>query len=236
MNKTKIEWTDCSLNPVVGCRHGCPYCYARMQAYRQKQKCQMCYEFINPHPHLDRLKGLSPKQKPKKIFIDSMWDWNSEGVEEEWLGAIIEKMAECPQHTFQILSKRPERYDRFDLPLNVWIGTSIATNAEIRRVQDLAGLKGKNLKFVSIEPIHEAIDFQFSRSSIDWLIIGAETGHRKDKVRVDPKWIASILENAKREGIPLFIKNNAGWHDKVQEFPNERGSGVGQPERITKNV
>jgi hypothetical protein len=118
MNLTKIEWTDWTLNPIVGCNHGCSFCYARKQAKRQKQRCNQCHQFV-PHPHLERLKDLSPRQKPKKIFIDSMWDWNSSRVEEEWLMKIIDKMKECSQHTFQILSKRPKGYERFEIELEI---------------------------------------------------------------------------------------------------------------------
>jgi len=94
----QIDWTDITLNPVVGCTYGCKYCYARRQAKRQKQNCQLCYDFV-PHAHLERLDKLSPKQKPKKIFIDSMWDWCCVDNEPEWIGAILKKIRECPQHS-----------------------------------------------------------------------------------------------------------------------------------------
>ena len=88
-----------------------------------------------------------------------MWDWNADGVEEEWLLKILKKMEECSQHTFQILSKRPERYSRFAYPKNVWLGTSITSAEDIHRVTDLLRYNSDNIKFVSIEPIHERIDF-----------------------------------------------------------------------------
>jgi protein gp37 len=218
MNQTKIEWTDWTLNPVVGCNHGCDYCYAQKQAKRQKQRCELCYQFI-PHPHLERLSQLNPKQKARKIFIDSMWDFNSTRVEEEWLRIIISKMRECDQHTFQILSKRPEGYERFEFPSNVWLGTSIATTEDCHRVEDLVSLGNRNIKFVSIEPIHEKIDFWFSRSRVDWLIVGAETGNRKGKIKPKMEWITAIIENARTEKIPLFIKGNLHWPDRIQEYP-----------------
>jgi len=219
MNLTKIEWTDWTLNPVVGCNHGCEYCYASKQAKRQKQRCELCYNFL-PHPHLERLKHLSLIQKPKKVFIDSMWDWNSSRVEEEWLMRIIDRMKECSQHTFQILSKRPKGYVRFEFPSNVWLGTSIATTEDCHRVETLANLENLNTKFVSIEPIHEHINFWFSKKGIDWIIIGAETGNRKEKIRPEAEWIMSIIENARVEEIPLFIKGNVHWPEKIQEYPS----------------
>jgi len=228
MNVTKIEWTDWTLNPVVGCNNGCPYCYAQKQAKRQKQRCGMCYDF-EPHPHLERLNQLTPKQKPRKIFIDSMWDWNGEGVKEEWLQKIIEKMKECSQHTFQILSKRPKGYGRFEFPSNVWLGTSIATSEDCHRVHTLANLKNSNIKFVSIEPIHKHINFWFSKEIIDWIIIGAETGNRKGKIKPEGEWITAIVENARAEEIPLFLKGNLLWPETIQEYP-------GTTKRYLKNT
>jgi protein gp37 len=218
MNMTKIEWTDWTLNPIVGCNHGCVYCYANKQAKRQRQRCERCYSFT-PHPHLERLKHLSPRQKPKKIFIDSMWDWNSSGVEEEWLLTIIKKIRECPQHTFQILSKRPKGYERFEFPSNVWLGTSIAISADCHRIHDLGNLGNHNLKFVSVEPLHEHIDFWFSKSRIDWLIIGAETGQRIGKIIPEKEWVTSIIQNAQIEGIPLFLKGSLHWPETIHEYP-----------------
>ncbi len=216
MGCTKIEWTDWTVNPVVGCFNGCPYCYARKQAKRQKQKCIDCYEF-KPHDHLKRLEQIKPTQKPKKIFIDSMWDWNSNGVKEEWLEEIINKMGRCKQHTFQILSKRSDRYSRFSYPQNVWLGTSIATSREIYRVKDLLESGLPNLKFVSIEPIHEEIDYYFME--IDWIIVGAETGNRKGRITPKREWIESVIDNARAENIPIFVKDNLQWEEKIQEFP-----------------
>lgn len=219
MNITQIEWTDWTLNPVVGCNHGCLYCYARKQAKRQKQRCALCYQFI-PHPHLNRLTQLNPRQKPRKIFIDSMWDWNGAGVKEEWSIRIIEKMKECPQHIFQILSKRPMSYERFEFPSNVWLGTSIATTADCHRLHDLGRLKTHNTKFVSLEPLHEHINFWFSKKDIDWLIVGAETGNRKAKIIPQGEWVTSILENARAEGILIFLKRNLHWPETIQEYPD----------------
>jgi protein gp37 len=148
-----------------------------------------------------------------------MWDWNGEGVEEEWLTEIIKKMIDCSQHTFQILSKRPKGYERFQFPHNIWLGTSITTTADCHRVHTLANLASPNIKFVSIEPIHEKIDFWFLKEAIDWIIVGAETGNRKEKIKPEGEWITAIIENARREGIPLFLKESLQWPETIQEYP-----------------
>jgi protein gp37 len=153
-----------------------------------------------------------------------MWDWNGIGVEEEWLLQIIKKMTECSQHTFQILSKMPKGYERFEFPSNVWLGTSIATTIYCHRVHTLANLKNPNIKFVSIEPIHEKIDFWFSKEAIDWIIVGAETGNRKEKIKPESEWITAIIENARREEIPLFLKESLHWPETIQEYPGTSNS------------
>jgi protein gp37 len=224
MNYTKIEWTDRTLNPIVGCPHGCDFCYARKQAKRFLHRCKLCYDFV-PHPHLERLEQLNPRQKPKKIFIDSMWDWNAKGVEDSWILAILDKMQECKQHVFQILSKRPIRYNRFEYPLNVWLGTSVCDWKDNYRIHDLLKTPGDNLKFISYEPVHGPLKFWLDSEktikypTIGWIIIGAETGNRKGRIIPETKWIEDVLENARIVDLPIFIKNNVGWPEKIQEFP-----------------
>ena len=154
--------------------------------------------------------------------MDSMWDWNGEGVEEEWLLTIIYKMRECSQHTFQILSKRPKGYERFEFLSNVWLGTSIATTADCHRVRNLGDLKTHNIKFVSIEPLHQHIAFWFLKKDIDWLIIGAETGRRKGKIIPQSEWVTSILDNARAERIPIFLKGNLQWPEEIRDYPETR--------------
>lgn len=216
MNPTKIEWCDATVNPIVGCPHGCDFCYARKQAKRQKQRCELCYNFI-PHPHLERLDQIKPTQMPKKIFIDSMWDWNAKGIKKQWLLDILDKMNDCSQHIFQILSKRPERYSRFDYPDNVWLGTSVATNADCFRIDQLLKSNSKNIKFVSIEPIHSRISHSFD--GLDWIIIGAETGNRKGRIIPDKNWVSEIIDRGKEKEIAVFVKNNVNWPQVIQEYP-----------------
>ena len=230
MNNTKIEWTDRSLNCVVGCPHNCDFCYARRQAKRFLHRCKLCYDFI-PHPHLERLDQLSPNQKPMKIFMDSMWDWNANGVLDEWIKPQLDKMKECKQHTFHILSKRPIKYSRFIYTSNIWLGTSICDWKDNYRVHDLDKAVHDNLKFLSIEPIQGPVNFWFSpptpknKDGMNWVIIGAETGNHLGKVVPKKEWVYSIIENCKSEGIPVFVKNSLielwGESYRVQEFPKK---------------
>jgi protein gp37 len=179
--------------------------------------CEGCYDF-RPHFHPEELDRIKCNQKPKRIFSDSLWDWNCEGITREWIEAILAKMKECPQHTFQILSKRPARYSRFSYPPNVWLGTSISTNADKARVTELCRASPGNLRFVSVEPLHEELNIRFSRS-IDWIILGAETGSRKGKIVPERKWVQQIIVNARKNKTPIFIKDNVKWNETIREFP-----------------
>lgn len=219
MNTTKIEWCDKTLNPVVGCTHGCTYCYAEKQAKRQKQRCKKCYEFI-PHPHLERLDQITPRQKPKKIFIDSMWDWNCHKNKDSWLYQIIEKMEECPQHTFLILSKRPGFYKLFNFPKNVWLGTTITNQEDTFKLDLLTSGNPQNLKFASFEPLHGYI--RSSLKGLDWIIVGAETGNDPDKIIPKDKWIERIIDQGGIHRIPLFLKDNLNWKKTIQQFPGDK--------------
>lgn len=127
------EWSNLNVNPVVGCYgpqgERCPYCYPPKIVKwfnKFKRNCKLCDQFI-PHPHLEQVDKLTPRQKPKFVFIDGFFDWNGERIEKEWLRTILDRITECPQHTFPILSKRPELYDRygFTYPSNVMLGATV---------------------------------------------------------------------------------------------------------------
>lgn len=182
----------------------------------------LCYTFT-PHTHLERLAQITPRQKPQRIFLDSTWDWNTYGIPLEELEQIIAKCRECQQHVFQILSKFPRGYSRFQFPENVWLGTSITREGEVYRVLELRQAANGNLCFASIEPLQEQIRHRFTRAELDWMIIGLETGHRKEKVVPDKAWIDELLLNARQEAIPVYVKDNVvdlfGAAYDIRQFP-----------------
>jgi protein gp37 len=148
-----------------------------------------------------------------------MWDWNDAKVPLPWILPILLTMEDCPQHTFQILSKRPKRYGRFNYPENVWLGTSLTSWRDQYVINDLLDLHNENLKFLSIEPLQGPLKFWLSK--VDWVIVGAETGHRPGKIMPEREWVEKIIENCRAEAIPVFLKNNLGWPEKIQEYPRE---------------
>lgn len=225
MNNTKIDWCDSTLNPVVGCTYGCPFCYAR----RMNQRFHYVPDFSKPQFFPERLKQLESK-KPKTVFMDSMSDiadWKP-----EWLEIVYKAMAENPQHKYLFLTKRMSRFTQTDYILwnnrrtpknepEFWVGISITSQKMVPHDFMDTG------DFWSIEPILESIDCQFTKDTIPkWVIIGAETGNRKDKVIPKREWIEAIVKECRYWKTPVFMKSSLReiWGEPlIQEFPWDCG-------------
>ncbi len=216
MNRTKIDWTDFSWNPIVGCLHHrsiCAVgdaCYARRIAKRFKHRCEKCYKFI-PHMHEERLKDPYLLKKPSKIFVGSMTDMFSSFIPNEWIEAVIKVAEDNPQHIFQFLTKNPARYKEFSFPKNCWLGTTVNRNSEAERMFILSELK--NIKFVSFEPLYEKIN---ALPKVDWIIIGAQTN---PPLQPKKEWVDDLIRKARKIGAKIFLKDNLDYPLKIREFP-----------------
>lgn len=213
MNRTKIEWTDYTWNPIKGlCPVGCWYCYARRMYKRFGWEDTI---FMQE----SELYEPAKLKKPSKIFICSTIELFHLEVKFN-TGAIFNVIKENPQHTFQILTKFPENIDR-PMPDNVWLGVTITgEEGSWEKTAILHKLKAKK-KFISLEPFLEHRIFDWE--GIDWLIIGRLTGHGR---KYDPQrdWIESRVKIMRNAGIPIFLKNNLKdiWKEPlIQEFPND---------------
>lgn len=203
MKKTKIDWCDCTLNPVVGCKNNCEYCYARKQNDR--------FHFVpcwrEPQFFPERLKQLNSK-KSKSVFMDSMSDvgfWK-----EDWIQETIKAMQKNRQHRYIFLSKCQHGFlgnDKFYLGLDdiAFFGLSVTT------ARDWEKLYGTHFDFISIEPLLEDIKlhrFIYFPSSVKLIIVGAETGNRKEKVVPKKEWVDSIVKFADEHNIKVFMKSS----------------------------
>lgn len=238
MTRTKIDWCDVVWNPVWGCRHNCPYCYARRFARRfGKLKAHQEMKHVeSPGWTLElltklawNLRAFKPTflwsnfdqpfpRKPARIFVDSMSDiafWKP-----DWMHMVLRKIRRHPEHTFLFLTKDPGAYENLSFPKNCWLGVSASTQEEA--VQRQEGLIGHAHTFLSLEPIQEEIDPRaITLETIDWLIIGAETGNRKEKVIPEHSWIHPLVFALP---VPVFMKENLQEHWQmplIQEFPAE---------------
>ncbi len=253
MDNTKIEWCDSTWNPVTGCLHGCEYCYARKIASRfgchktaaQEKECELDepykvsgsrvpYPFdFTPTLHRYRLDEPMQKTKPRTIFVCSMADLFGEWVPDSWIEEVFAACKKAPQHTFLFLTKNSKRYTALHyadkLPAkkdmcNIWLGAT-ATNCEQIRALDLDRLPRYANTFLSIEPLTEdvASELYTELGGVMWLIIGAETGNRKNKVIPKKEWVDNICRVADRAGLPIFMKESlipiVGEENIRREFP-----------------
>jgi len=220
MNPTKIEWTDYTINPIKGkCRTGCSYCYAtRMyDRFKWNPQVRLCLEEFN------KLKSL---KKPSKIFLCSTHEMFGKWIPDDWIHNILHYVRMIyPQHTFQILTKNPERATKYNFPKNVWVGMTITKEDELYHQEVLDAIKA-SVRFVSYEPLLESLfgmAYNIVYPDIDWVIIGAETGSRKNRVNPERRWIEQIITDAKKHNIPVFLKDNLKpfWDGEwYREYPN----------------
>ena len=225
---TAIEWTDQTWNPVTGCSKvspGCANCYAETLSLRfgwskRPWTPENAAENVILHP--ERLDKPKTWRKPSMVFVNSMSDLFHELVPDDYIGRVFYVMAQCPQHTFQVLTKRPERmaewtnrYQPKPLP-NVWLGTSIENIRWIERADDLRKAAAA-VRFISAEPllgplyVDEAPRNAYrwlNLDKIDWLIVGGESGlgHRP----IDPQWVRDLRDEALNAGTAFFFKQWGG--------------------------
>ncbi len=115
MNKTHIEWTDFTWNPVTGCQHDCWYCYVKKIRNYDR----------TPAFHPERILEPMDRKKPSKIFVCSTGDLFGTWVPDEWIAKVKKTIAYCPNHIFQLLTKNPKRYKDWVFPGNCWLAGAI---------------------------------------------------------------------------------------------------------------
>ena len=212
---TGIEWTDETWNPSTGCTKispGCKHCYAETMARRLHKMGQKKYRNVFTYTeHEDALKIPYKWKKPRMIFVNSMSDMFHEDCTFEFVAKCFDVMRNTPQHTYQVLTKRPFEMMHFtrtyDVPDNVWLGTSIENReAYENRIWDIRLAKCRT-RFVSFEPLLEDLG-SVDLHGIDWAIIGGESGryHRP----MDVRWVRNLIMHCKYWGVPVFFKQWGG--------------------------
>ena len=229
MNETKIDWAEMSWNPVTGCRHGCPYCYARRTAHRFDAGLEdraavgglhVLEERIKgtPYPygfeptlHRYRLDQPEREKEGRTVFVCSMADLFGRWVPTAWIRDVLDACQKAPQHRYLFLTKNPARYLELDqvalLPHaeNFWYGSTVAN-------EDAAAMypmPWANINtFWSMEPLLGPVDMSAAEGLPQWVILGAETGSRPDKVTPRREWVDQIAEFCAENEIPIFYKDN----------------------------
>lgn len=217
-NKSSIEWTGSTWNPVTGCTKispGCKNCYAERIAMRLLAMGQSNYTNgfkLTMHEHT--LKLPLKWKKPQTIFVNSMSDLFHKDIPEEFILKIFNVMNSAPWHTFQILTKRAERLVKVSNRLvwgkNIWMGVSVENADYKTRIDYLRTIKAQ-VKFISFEPLIDEIDMVNLRG-IDWVIVGGESG---PKARyMSHKWVINLRNQCLVQKVPFFFKQWGGINKK----------------------
>ncbi len=266
MGKTSIEWTDASWNPIVGCTEispGCANCYAaRLAATRLRNTPQykalatLGDQFVDRQPGIvhtlartaprwtgevrflpERLEEPLHWRKPRRIFVCDMGDLFHGEVQDEWIDRVYAMVLDCPQHTFQVLTKRAHRMrDYFcNLPAdrvrphlrgmgtlawpvrNLWLGVSVENqHFADERIPLLLGTPAA-VRWISAEPLLGPVDLkQFLRRGrldpdpgLDWVVCGGESGPNARPMH--PDWARSLRNQCVANGVPFFFKQWGEW-------------------------
>ena len=215
---SKIEWTECTWNPVTGCTKissGCQNCYAERMSKRLKAMGQSNYRNgfdVTLHPHA--LKIPLRWQQPRTIFVNSMSDLFHQKVSTKFIQKIFEVMRQTPQHQYQILTKRSGRLaklnGKLDWPQNVYMGVTVEETKYSFRIDHLRQTSAV-VKFLSLEPLLGPMP-QLNLDGIDWIIVGGESGPGARPIAYE--WPANIRDQCIEANIPFFFKQWGGVNKK----------------------
>jgi protein gp37 len=229
-NRSGIEWTDATWNPVTGCdrvSEGCVNCYALALARRLKAMGNPRYQ-IDGNPkssgpgfgltlHEDVLPLPLTWRSPRFVFVNSMSDLFHPRVPPEFIASVFAVMTEARRHTFQILTKRPERMaavvaeiQPHPLP-NVWLGASIELDRFARRADAVRDTPAA-VHFLSLEPLLGPLP-SLDLSGIEWVIAGGESGHHHRGLDLD--WVRDIRDRCVQQKVALFFKQVGGHTPKA---------------------
>lgn len=213
---SKIEWTEQTWNPIVGCTKisaGCKHCYAETMAKRLQAMGTAGYEngfALRLLP--ERLADPAKRQKPTVYFVNSMSDLFHEKVPESYIQQVFDVIAATPQHSYQILTKRAARLARYfrdrAVPPNVWLGVSVENRKHgVPRIDYLRTVRAR-IRFLSVEPLLDDVGALDLRD-IHWVIVGGESGPKARPMK--PEWAESVRRQCAEQEVAFFFKQWGGW-------------------------
>jgi protein gp37 len=217
-NRSRIEWTESTWNPITGCTKispGCKHCYAERMARRLQAMGNPNYaNGFDLALHEHTLELPFHWKKPRLIFVNSMSDLFHDAVPLDFVQKVFDVMQRTYWHTFQVLTKRSQQLfelSRFiEWPANVWMGVSVENSDYTFRIEHLRQT-GACVKFVSLEPLLGPLP-HLNLRGIDWVIVGGESG--PDARPMKKEWVIDIKEQCQSAGIPFFFKQWGGISKK----------------------
>ena len=206
---SKIEWTEKTWNPSIGCNKvsaGCKNCYAEVMAKRLQAMGNADYKegfSFKMLPH--RLRQPFRIKKPTTFFVNSMSDLFHENMERDFLSQVFQVMESTPQHTYQILTKRADNLAAYckgrEIPQNIILGVTVENRKVKHRIEVLREVGSR--KFLSLEPLLEDLG-SLDLDTIEWVIVGGESG--KGARPMKKEWAESIQEQCVKQGVLFFFK------------------------------
>ncbi len=217
-DKTAIEWTDATWNPVTGCTkvtRGCDNCYAERFAER--------FRGIPGHPfengfdltlRPERLTQPLSWKRPRRVFVNSMSDLFHKKIPTDFIDRVFDTMEAADRHVFQILTKRStlmraylrRRYGGRAAPAHIWCGVSVEDHRATARIRHLQKAQA-TVRFLSIEPLLGPLG-DVDLDGISWVIVGGESGPQARQMK--EHWVLDIREACERHGAAFFFKQWGG--------------------------
>ena len=215
--RSKIEWTDATWNPWYGCSEvsaGCEHCYARAWAKRTGKPWKAV------RAKSGTLRAPLHWSAGRKVFVCSLSDfWLA--TADAWRADAWKVIQQCPQHTFMLLTKRPDRIGvglpPEGIPGNVWLGVTVEDQKTTWRIDELAKWPEASVRFLSCEPLLGPLNLfrwlvgAYSEVPLDWIIVGGESGAGCRPM--SPYWAQSVVSQAQQVEVPVFLKQLGGHPD-----------------------
>ena len=215
VQKTNIEWTEATWNPVAGCTKvspGCAHCYAEALTLRFHRGGRYLPGESTVEPLPAQLEIPLKWKTPRRIFVNSMSDLFHEAITTDYIAQVFDVMQKAHWHTFQVLTKRHRRLAELALelpwPANVWIGVSVENQLWAdERIPYLKQVPAA-VRFLSVELILKPVDLTTHLDGLQWVIVGGESGPRARPM--DVAWARQIRDQCISASVPFFFKQQGG--------------------------
>lgn len=221
-----IEWAQFSWNPVTGCLHDCPYCYARDIALNSRMEKVYPNGFapsFRPASLLAPANTKVPREAQadtrfRNVFTCSMADLFGRWVPAEWINAVLSTARDNAQWNYLFLTKFPKRMSEFTIPDNCWMGTTVDLQVRVKNAEAAFANVGAGVRWLSVEPLLEPL--RFSRMDLfQWIVIGGASRSSKTPEWHPPfEWIADLVRQAREAGTKVYFKTNL-LGNRVLELP-----------------
>lgn len=219
-----IEWALWSWNPVTGCKHNCPYCYARDIAerfYEQKFEPAFIPSRLSAPQNTRVPSEAEDNIGYKNVFTCSMADLFGRWVPTEWIQAVLDSVSAAPQWNFLFLTKFPIRMAEFDFPDNAWVGTTVDCQARVKPAEDAFRRINARVKWLSCEPLLEPLEFS-DLGMFQWIVIGGSSKSTQTPEWHPPRaWISRVETKAHEVGCMVYEKTNLFPLIRLREYPGQ---------------